>query len=46
MIEIKQHDGNWECWVDGRLWEYHESLSTLLETIGNQSEIIENDIYS
>lgn len=44
MIEISRRHDTWECYVDGRLWEWNDDLQTLLKLIAKQGEAIEEDI--
>lgn len=42
MIEIKERNGNWECYVGGALYDYSSDLPTLLEILANNSaDVIE-----
>ena len=44
MIEIKRGNDTWECWVDGRLWEWNDDLQVLFKKLASQAEAIEEDI--
>ena len=44
MIEINNHNGTWECWIGGRIYDWNDDLQTLLKKLANQAEEIETEI--
>lgn len=44
MIEINNHNGTWECWIGGRIYEWNDDLETLLRILARKAEEIEEEI--
>lgn len=44
MIEINNHNGTWECWIGGRIFEWNDDLQSLFKKLSNQAEEIETEI--
>jgi hypothetical protein len=44
MIEINNHNGTWECWIGGRLFEWNDNLGILFKDLARNSEDIEAEI--
>ncbi len=44
MIEINNHNGTWECWIGGRIYDWNDDLQILLKKLANKAEDIETEI--
>jgi hypothetical protein len=44
MFEINNHNGTWECWMGGRIFDWNDSLENLLKDLSKKAEDIEQEI--